>query len=801
MHGICTEILKLVRASAALHSISDRESRNSRSFGQSNQRSVGTYDTEATYFELLKLIGRKLDLRVIVDVIAGASAGGITGTMLARAICHDLPIDRLSDLWLEKADIGILLAPEARAGRWSKLAMRPLLWGASATGMLGATHDAETRKNLSLFVRSRWLKPPLDGDRMTGLMLDAVNALGEPTLSSNSLLPKGQGLDLFVTLTDYHGRPNILQIHDPALVQEYEHRHLLRFRYRRNQHGNDEDDLSSADGPALAFAARATSSFPGAFPPARIAEIDRVLAARGECWSNRQRFIDRCFSAYVEGGFDPLAAYFIDGSVLNNRPFKEAIAAIRDRPAYREVDRRLLYIDPLPEPFGSVPITAMPGFLSTIRAAVSDLPRSQPVADELNALAAQNERKRQLRLVIDEARPRITQLVAETVRQMPTGTITSGQVTSWRQEVHIHARLDAGFAYDSYVKLKLRGTLGTLGRIVAELRGCRRRSNLERFIELAFEAWADQSGVLTTHRAGKSLGKFSARHSSTWNWLSLLQSFDIAYCERRIRFLIECQNRFYSRIARSEITGLAPSAVDTAKRQLYSLLDWVAQLAHSASANYEMRTEVISLFPDSLSTLDSRKLKEHAASFVTQNFENIEALISRLNSTVDLPSKTLELDILLAGLAPTAWPDQARHEVLINYLGFPYWDVLTLPISAGRDDGDFRETLVDRISPLDAPTVNSFAGAAKLQGKALGCFAGFFSRAYRENDYMLGRLHAVDRLIDIVCDAAGLLSSSHTINIVDLKKKAFGAVLQAEKNRLIASAELKSSLRRSIMML
>ena len=51
------------------------------------------YDTEAVYFELLREIGRSVELRVVVDIIAGASAGGINGTMLARALSHDLPMD------------------------------------------------------------------------------------------------------------------------------------------------------------------------------------------------------------------------------------------------------------------------------------------------------------------------------------------------------------------------------------------------------------------------------------------------------------------------------------------------------------------------------------------------------------------------------------------------------------------------------------------------------------------------------------------------------------------------------------
>ena len=350
MHGICTEILKLVRASAALHAITDRSSRAVASFANAASQSAANADTEPTYFDLLQVIGRNVELRVIVDIIAGASAGGINGTMLARALCHDLPIDRLSDLWLDKADVHVLLAPEARAGRWSKLALKPLIWGAASTGLLHSTQDLEMRNNLSLFVRSRWFKPPFDGGRMTGLMLDAINALGPPIRPAASLIPSGQRLDLFVTLTDYHGRPDLLQLHDPTFVHEREHRHVLHLGYRRDQNGEVENDFDLANGPGLAFAARATSSFPGAFPPARIVEVDAVIAQRGIAWPKRQSFIEKGFGAYLESNVDPTEACFIDGGVLNNRPFREAISAIHGRPAYRQIDRRLVYIDPLPTP-------------------------------------------------------------------------------------------------------------------------------------------------------------------------------------------------------------------------------------------------------------------------------------------------------------------------------------------------------------------------------------------------------------------------------------------------------------------
>ena len=138
MHGISKEILKLVRASRALHAIADRSRRAQTEFFDcvdgSDPEHDGEHDTEAVYFELLREIGRSLELRVIMDIIAGASAGGINGTMLARALSHDLPMEALRELWLKNADVDVLLSAEARARRWSKWFLQPLFWAAGATG-------------------------------------------------------------------------------------------------------------------------------------------------------------------------------------------------------------------------------------------------------------------------------------------------------------------------------------------------------------------------------------------------------------------------------------------------------------------------------------------------------------------------------------------------------------------------------------------------------------------------------------------------------------------------------------------
>jgi hypothetical protein len=124
--------------------------------------------------------------------------------------------------------------------------------------------------------------------------------------------------------------------------------------------------------------------------------------------------------------------------------------------------------------------------------------------------------------------------------------------------------------------------------------------------------------------------------------------------------------------------------------------------------------------------------------------------------------------------------------------------VLTFPMMAGRQIGEINEILIDRISPQDAHTLKGFDGSESLKGTGFGHFAAFLSRTYRENDYLLGRLHALDRLIDIVCDAAGLDGKGGNIDILALKKRGFTRILEEEEKHLTHSSELIAALRRCI---
>jgi len=799
IHGICKEILKLVRASSALHRITDRSQRAKAAFFDSADPKDPEYDTEADYFQLLREIGGKLELRVIVDTLAGASAGGINASMLARALSHDLPTAKLRDLWLENADVTVLLAPEARAGMWSKWILRPLIRTVAATGAFELVKDTEVRQKLSLFLRSRWFKPPFSGPVMAGLMYDAATAMGEPKTPTASLLPSGQGLDLFVTLTDYYGYGQVLQIHDPPLIYELEHRHVLHFKYRRRADGEVESDFDLDNAPGLAFAARATSCFPGAFPPAQIVEMDELLASRGAHWPDREEFILKNFERHLRADVDPVTAAFIDGSVLNNRPFREAITAIHNRSAYRDVDRRLIFIDAKPESIRSGSHAELPNFFSTIKGALSDLPSEQPIANELAWVLNLNAQARNIRSIIADARPHVSELVADIIDKPLDGPFMAEDIRGWRERVNDRVAREAGFAHEGYVRLKLASVRGFVARTIAMIGGVPPNSPPARAMEEIIGAWAVERGIVYGKAGSEALKHEIAGTPRLPAWIEFFLTFDVEYRRRRLHFLIEGQNRLYRLIDDGRFPGLDPAVVDRLKREFYLRLDVLQSWEEPRSFSPGIHALAEKMFQHPPTAAEVKDLPAYARRVVaSEAVKTIDRLVETLGREINLNATTRDLDELLASLDPLTWHPEARRDVLVNYLGFPFWDVLTFSVSTGRDPGELREILIDRISPEEMHTLKAFAGAKSLKGIALNNFAGFFSRRYRENDYLLGRLHAVERLMDIVCDAAGIDPQNSGIDVLALKRRAFQRILAAEEGHLVHSADLIAALRRAI---
>ena len=733
MHGVTKEAWHLARASRAFH------------VGEPPRTPV-----EAAYVRLFEAIEQhaQVKIRVLADIVAGASAGGINGVFLAYAVTSGHSLDPLTDMWLENADVDRLLDPDARPiSAFTKFWATPIAW--MATGRRGGTIEKtveegtrdEVRGKLSRFVRARWFEPPFGGAGFTGMLLDAFDAMAR-TPREPRLLPAAQPLDLFVTVTDFAGHPETLRLNSPSHVVETEHRLTLSF----SDHGPRGSTLD--DPVALAFAARATASFPGAFPPFNLAEIDSVLAARKRPWPKRQDFIARALPRHQE---NPDQAVLIDGSVLANAPFRPAMEALKDRPARREVDRRFVYIDPKPG-MRSVRLTKkgeaeLPGFVATIFGAMSDIPREQPIRDSLEAIESRSARIRRMQQIVDSLRPDVEAAIeAMFGRTFFLDRPTPARLQNWRSKAQERAARDAGYAFAAYGHAKLSGVVDEIASLVA-------RQNADfrgvRYDGLREAIWTEIKSR-EVDRVTDGIGKGASPAA-----IAFFRAHDLRFRIRRLRFVLRA-------IDALQVEGkVAESEVEPLREVIFRLL--------------------------------SRYLDREGVSFYRPlDPENIGAMLDDLAAQRDLTGLDVAIDAEFAQ-AFGACPKASRRSILYAYLGFPFYDLTTLPMLQGEGLDEFDPIKVDRISPEDATAIRGGV-AATLKGIQFNSFGAFFSRAYRENDYLWGRLHGADRLVDIVASSVELDPQL----VGQLKRDLLVAVLDEEQPRLANIPDLFETLKREI---
>ncbi|WP_156678667.1 patatin-like protein [Sphingomonas profundi] len=741
MHGITLEIWKLARASRAFHDGAEE-----------GPGSLGTYH------RLLGLIEREtgIRLRVLVDIVAGASAGGINGVFLAHAIASGQSLEPLTMLWLDAADVDVLIDTDARPlSRASRLWATPIAWWASGRpgGAVERTVEPEARDEirakLTTFVRTRWFTPPFSGEGFTGLILDAFDlmAAGDP---GPPLLPHGQPLDLFVTVTDFHGHPQRLRLHSPVEAAETEHRLTLAF----GDHGTEPRRL--AEPPALAFAARATASFPGAFPPFSVGELDRVLAKRERPWPGRDAFLARALPRHAAIGAAGQAV-LIDGSVLVNAPFRPAIEALRDRPARREVDRRFVYIDPKPgtppmPPAGETP--HLPGFFATVFGALSDIPREQPIRDNLETIDARSGRIRRVRKIIEAIRPEVEAAIESLFGYtFFLDRPTPARLAGWRAKAGDAAAKAAGYAYASYGHLKLSNVVDEAAELLAALAGGERPS-----VEAVRAAiWGHLRGAGFTAPGALSSG------GAIEPVVLFFRQHDLAFRVRRLRSVVRV-------LAALEEAGECPAKA----------IEGVRDAVYAGLALYLDRQRH-DFFASDMAAAGARAVADPAAA------------LDALAAARDLKAVDDQADAMMAG-ALAALPKAARRTALLTYLGFAFYDVATLALLDAEGEQEFEAVKVDRISPDDATAIREGGAAATLKGIQFGSFGAFFSRAYRENDYLWGRLHGADRLIEIVVSALPEGVTLPAGTVARLKTEAFRAILAEERGRLTAITALFDTL-------
>lgn len=743
MHGVTKEIWHATRASRAHHHPEPPRG-----------------GVEDVYRRLLAAMEKERSqrLRVLPDIISGASAGGINGVFLAQAIASGQSLEPLTRLWLEKADIDVLLDPDAKPwSRFAKFWAQPLVWfilsrpGNVVSRTVAPGTRAEVRRKVSRLIRARWFAPPFSGIGFSRLIADALEAMAREH-DGAPLLPPGHPLDLLVTATDFNGHPEELRLNSPPRVEESEHRLSIGFR-RQTATGNGTD---LAERPELVFAARSTASFPGAFPPLRVEEIDALAAEREMAWPGRDRFLARVMpSRWKRGEIGEVA--LVDGAVLVNRPFAPAIDVLRDRPAQREVDRRFVYIDPSPDHMRIAPRGGRTvGFFSAIFGSLSSIPREQPIRDNLEALDQQSRERARLKTIVDALRPEIE----ETVGKLFGHTIffdrpTEKRLTAWRARAQQAAAEQAGFAFHGYAQVKLAGVVSDLAEVIAEAAP-------------AAASRADVEAALWAHLPSVGLDRLAAlRGGATAEAIAFFRAHDLGFRIRRLKLLARRLSQDWE-----ETEGTTPEAREAARDAVYR-----------AQALYQGRETASGLGPGFAAT----------AAVATVDPASVLAAIAAHR---DLPGLDREVDAMLVR-ALDGMEKPLRRRFLHAYLGFPFYDVATLPLLQGEGLNEFDPVKVDRISPDDATAIRPGGTFACLRGVEFFNFGAFFSRAYRENDYLWGRLHGAERTIDLIASTAGEPLPPATI--LRLKRDAFLAILDEEEARLVAEPGLVPGVREEVL--
>ncbi|HEY0405283.1 MAG TPA: patatin-like protein [Pyrinomonadaceae bacterium] len=388
MNGVAQELLRLVRATAPQRDMSgpllaDDDAK----LGGSGQvyRELGQRLSRGDN-SLSMPRDKTLRTRFVIDILSGTSAGGINAVFLAKALANDQDMQQLKDLWVETADIDVLI------------------------------NDKQSDKDIGLGMQ----EPPhslLNSRRMYYMLLDALDKM-ETAGDGQASSPYVEELDLYVTATDVRGRKLSLRLAD-GVARERRHLNTFHFLYRnqekdsKNQIIQNEDNYFTARyNPFLAFAARCTSAHPVPFEPMKLSDIDEVLIKRNSKLRSDEKDWQPIYEAYLQRDEDQEKGkpaqvdpdklremlvkdfqerVFADGGVLDNSPFSFAIDSLQFRRSSLPVDRKLLYIEPVPEhPEEEVDATDKPNALQNGWLSLSALPRYQFIRDDLQRLLDRN---------------------------------------------------------------------------------------------------------------------------------------------------------------------------------------------------------------------------------------------------------------------------------------------------------------------------------------------------------------------------------------------------------------------------
>ena len=336
---------------------------------------------------------------------------------------------------------------------------------------------------------------------------------------------------------------------------------------------------------------------------------------------------------------------------------------------------------------------------------------------------------------------------------------TAARLAAWRRKSRDKAGKLAGFSYSAYGHLRLSTVLEDVAHTV---RRATTDANIHNHQALRETLWVEmrQRGFENiAKKGGAGPSKLAA---------DFFREHDLGYRIRRMRFLAR---RF-------------AEDIDSAHPDDYAVIEEMHDVIYDCLSLYIER-ETIEYLGD-----DFVAMAVHADS-------QPSAMLDSLAKARDLTSADALVDSKLAK-AMAGLPKAEKRSMLLAFLGFPFYDIATLPLLQGEGLDEFDPIKVDRISPEDAKSIRHGGVVATLKGIEFNNFGAFFSRSYRENDYLWGRLHGAERMIDILLSTLIESKRPDAVKTLDFKKTIFRAILDEEENRLTKVQPLIISLRKEI---
>lgn len=303
-----------------------------------------------------------LEASATVDVISGTSAGGLNGLFLAAALESGSDFSAVAELWRKLGDMGALLCDVRDTGHTDAL-------------LKGAYFHEELIKAFQGFCSMKQADYRSPGE-----------------------------MDVFITGTDLDGQMRHYQDGLGREIQDKLHRTVFHLQHRPGRKSlgirspkNEVDVKSQAE--ILGTIGRITACFPVAFAPVKGTSLGEEL---------RRRLDDSLLGVSEEVRPFSTGHSFVDGGVLDNKPFGPALRAIFFRMPGGIVDRRLFYVEPDPVPLAGGPKERRSP-LEVGMACAGPIPSHESITEDLEKLLEHNQRIDWLSSVQEMLRKRHTE--------------------------------------------------------------------------------------------------------------------------------------------------------------------------------------------------------------------------------------------------------------------------------------------------------------------------------------------------------------------------------------------------------